>query len=345
MLTVLSVAYPLARVSEAAVGGAEQILSDLDRALVAAGHRSMVVACEGSQVAGELLPIPATPEPFSDAAHAAAQAAIGKILQSRTRDASIVHLHGIDFDKYLPPEGPPALATLHLPPSWYAAEALSPPRPRTWLHCVSSSQHRALQHLPHTPNLLDPIENGVDVDALGAVRHGKRRYALMLGRICPEKGQHVALQAAHQAEFSLLIGGTVFAYPAHKHYFATSVAPQLDVRRRFLGPLGFARKRRLLAGAQCLLVPSTAPETSSLVTMEALACGTPVIAYPSGALAELIDPGRTGFLVRSAEEMAAAIAVAPSIDPNHCRQIARQRFCQSRMIETYLRLYHRLAAA
>ena len=345
MLTVLSVAYPLAPVSAAAVGGAEQILATLDRALIAAGHRSLVVACEGSQVAGELLPIPPVPEPFSDAAHAAAQAATREILQDRSHDAGIVHLHGIDFDTYLPPNGPPALATLHLPPRWYSAAALTPCRPRTWLHCVSSSQHRALQQLPHTPNLLEPIENGVDVDAFGAARHGKRGYALMLGRVCPEKGQHIALQAAHQAGVSLLIGGAVFPYPVHQQYFATSIAPGLDARRRFLGSLGFTRKRRLLAGARCLLVPSTAPETSSLVTMEALACGTPVIAYPSGALAELIDPGKTGFLVHSADEMAAAIAEAPSIDPSHCRQVARQRFCQGRMIEAYLQLYHRLAAA
>ena len=341
MLTVISVAYPLAPVSLNAVGGAEQILAAMDRALVAAGHRSIVIACEGSEVAGELLSIPAPAGPLDDAARAAAHIAVHAVLAKV--HAGLIHLHGIDFHEYLPPPGPPALVTLHLPPSWYPASALNPERPGTWLHCVSVSQHQALQTQPHTPNLLPPIDNGVDTAALGAARHGRRNYAITLGRICPEKGQHTALQAAHQAGTGLLIGGQVFPYPAHEHYFTTAVAPLLDHHRRFLGPLPFARKRRLLAGARCLLVPSTAPETSSLVAMEALACGTPVIAYPSGALPDLVDHGRTGYLVESAAEMAQAIGLATNIDPDTCRATAQARFSQAGMVAGYLGAYRRLA--
>ena len=340
MLTVLSVAYPLAPVGRDAVGGAEQVLATLDRALVGAGHRSLVVACEGSAVAGELLPIPAACGPLDDAARAAAHAAVRRVLAGVQAD--IVHLHGIDFSAYLPPPGPPALATLHLPPGWYPAAALNPARPDTWLHCVSASQQCALLAVAHTACVLPPIENGVDVAALGAVRHGRRGYAVTLGRICPEKNQHAALQAAHLAGVGLLIGGQVFPYPAHRAYFAEAVAPLLDRTRRFLGPLGFARKRRLLAGARCLLVPSTAPETSSLVAMEALACGTPVIAFPSGALEKLVDHGRTGFLVGSAAEMAEAIGRAGQIDADACRAAARARFSQEGMIAGYLAAYDKL---
>ena len=184
----------------------------------------------------------------------------------------------------------------------------------------------------------------MDTAGFAAARHGRRRYAITLGRICPEKGQHTALQAAHLAGTGLLIGGQVFAYPAHQRYFATEVAPLLDGRRRFLGPLPLARKRRLLAGARCLLVPSTAPETSSLVAMEAMACGTPVIAFPSGALADLVDHGRTGFLVDSVAGMAQAIGSARQIDPAACRSVAQHRFSQSGMIAGYLDAYRRLAA-
>ena len=341
-LTILSVAYPLAPVSADAVGGAEQVLAQLDQALVAAGHRSVVVAQEGSRVAGTLVTVPAPSGTLDEAAKATAQA--------RTRDAivsalarfpvDLIHLHGIDFDAYLPPPGVPVLATLHLPPSWYAETALCPARPDTWLHCVSEVQHR---DCPPGINLLPPIPNGVDVDAL-AGRHAKRNFALMLGRICPEKGVHLALEAAKRAGVPLLIAGEVYGYEAHRRYFNDEVRPRLDRHRRFLGPVGFARKRRLLNAARCLLVPSLAPETSSLVAREALASGTPVIAFPNGALAETVEHGRTGFLVENVESMAAAILEADTLDPETCREVARERFRADTMIAAYLDLYARLAA-
>ena len=339
MLSVLSVAYPLAPVGPGAVGGAEQVLAMLDEALAQRGHRSLVVACEGSRVAGTLLSIPAQSAPFDEAARERSQAAVRAVLAEWSPRVDLVHLHGIDFDTYLPPPGPPALVTVHLPPGWYAPGALAPTRPRTFLNGVSASQHRAM---PQSPCILPPIGNGVDIAALGAVRHGRRNYAVALGRICPEKGQHIALQAAHAAGVGLLLGGVVYPYPAHQRYFEEAVAPLLDGRRRLLGPLGFARKRRLLAGARCLLAPSSAAETSSLVAMEALACGTPVIAFPSGALPDLIEHGRTGFLVQSAAEMAQAIAQAANLDPETCRRVAAERFDRRNTIAAYLDLYERL---
>lgn len=345
-LTVLSIAYPLAPVGPDAVGGAEQILSAMDRALHAAGHRSVVVAQEGSAVAGALRPVPRPAGALDDAARAKAQAdarrAVAEALRAERVDA--VHLHGLDFHAYLPPPGPPALATLHLPPSWYPAEALRPSRPGTWLHGVSASQHAALLDGRAGP-LLPPVRNGVPVDALGAARHHARRsFALALGRVCPEKGQHTALEAARAAGIPLLIGGEVYPYEAHERYFAREVAPRLDRWRRFLGPVGFARKRRLLAAARCLLVPSTAPETSSLVAMEAAACGTPVVAFPSGALPEVVEHGRTGFLVPDAAGMAEAIGRVGELDREDIRRIARERFSDARMSGEYLALYRRLAA-
>ena len=346
-LTVLSVAYPLAPVGPDSVGGAEQVLSAVDRALVAAGHRSVVVAQEGSAVAGALRPVPRPAGALDDAARERAQAdtarAVAEALRAERVDA--VHLHGIDFHAYLPPPGPPALVTLHLPPSWYPAEALRPFRPGTWLHGVSASQHAALLEARAEP-LLPPVPNGVPVEALGAARHARRSFALALGRVCPEKGQHLALEAARAAGVPLLLGGAVYPYEAHERYFAEEVAPRLDRSRRFLGPVGFARKRRLLAAARCVLVPSTAPETSSLVAMEAAACGTPVVAFPSGALPEVVEHGRTGFLVPPGPAaMAEAIGrVGALLDPEGIRRAARARFSDARMAGEYLALFRRLAA-
>ncbi len=341
-LTILSLGYTLAPVGPDAVGGAEQMLAALDRALVGLGHRSLVVAPAGSRVAGELVATPKLPAMIDDTARTAAERAARRaVLQTlRRRPIDLIHCHGLDFAQTLPQSGPPALVTLHLPPDWYLPGALRPGRPNTWLNPVSAMQAAAC---PPGPALLDPVPNGVPVEALGRARHARRSFALMLGRICPEKGQHLALDAARRADVPLLIVGAAFPYPEHVAYWHEEVQPRLDARRRHLAPVGFARKRRLLAAARCLLVPSVAPETSSLVAMEALACGTPVIAYRAGALAEIVEHGRTGFLVESTDEMADAIGRAGTIDPETCRRTARARFPLARTIEMYLALYRRLA--
>ena len=188
------------------------------------------------------------------------------------------------------------------------------------------------------------MENGVDLDGHPeGVR--KRGFALALGRICREKGFHLALDAAKTAGAPLLLAGAVFPFAAHETYFARRIAPKLDARRRWLGEVTGAPKLRLLAAARCLLVPSLAPETSSLVAREALAAGTPVVAFAdAGALAEVVEPGRTGFLVRNVKEMAAAIDACVGLDPQVCRQAARERFSAARMTDAYLDLYARAAA-
>ena len=342
MLTVLSVGYSLQTVGPDAVGGSEQVLCQLDAALTAAGHRSLVVGWEGSAVRGTLIPTPSLPGPFDDSTRAAAQAAYRRAIEATLHryPVDLVHMHGIDFHTCLPPAGVPTLVTLHGPFWWYPPEALRPARPETYLHCVSAAQRHTA---PPGLDLLPDIPNGVDVEAL-ARPHAKRGFALCLGRICWEKGYHLALDAARQADIPLLLAGAVFPYTAHQDYFQEEIVPHLDRRRRYIGPLGFARKRRFLAAARCLLVPSLIEETGSLVAMEALAAGTPVIAFPNGALAEVVEHGVTGFLVADAKEMAEAMRQVGRIDPWICRERARERFSSARTIERYLRVYHELTA-
>nr|HET7860351.1 glycosyltransferase [Caldimonas sp.] len=309
-LTVVSVAYPFATVTADPVGGAEQVLAHIDRALVAAGHRSIVIAPDRSSVAGELRAVAAVGEAIDDAL----RERVHEQVRTRLREAiardrpDVVHVHGVDFASYLPPPGPPLVATLHLPLDWYPAAALFPTRPGTWLHPVSSDQASSA---PPGAALGAPIENGVDLTVVAA---RKRRFALALGRVCPEKGLDDAIDASKRAGSSLLIAGAVFPYPEHRRFFAERIVPRLDRCRRWIGPVEGRRKKRLLAQARCVLVASKARETSSLVAMEAIAAGTPVVAYRTGALPEIVEHGRTGFIVDGVEAMAAACTQVDRID-------------------------------
>lgn len=340
-LTILQVAYSRAPVGPDAVGGAEQILSLLDRALTARGHRSVVVAEEGSTVAGRLVPTPRESGPLDAAAEARARAAHrAAIADALGRfPVDLVHLHGIDFPAYRP-EGIPTLATLHLPPDWYPRQAFAPALGFR-LNPVSASQAAAC---PPGADLLPPVPNGVDLDAFAGPRGGTGP-ALVLSRICPEKGVHLAIEAARAAGVPLTIAGRVFAYPDHVAYFEREVRPRLDAERRFVGAADPEARRRLLLDARCLLVPSLCAETSSLVAMEAAAAGTPVIAFANGALPEVVVEGVTGFLVPDVAAMAAAIPRAAGLDPERIRATARERFGLDRMVEGYLAAYRAVLGA
>lgn len=338
--TVLSIAYPLTHVGPDAVGGSEQILTVLDRALTEDGHRSIVIAAEGSKVRGTLIPSPAANGHLDDRCRLEGQHIHRQLIAETLQrfQVDLVHMHSLDFHAYVPKEPVPVLSTLHLPPDWYPASIFQYERANLFLNCVSQSQQSSC---PKCPYLLPYVSNGIDIDCFGG-RPAKKDYALALGRICPEKGFHFALQAAALAGCEMVLAGEVFPYPAHKEYFRTQIAPLIDGRRQFIGPVGPARKRQLLAEARCLLIPSTVAETSSLVAMEAFAAGTPVVAFGSGALPEIIEEGRNGFVVRDTQGMAAAIGRVGSLDPETCRASARSRYSADRMVARYFDIYQQM---
>jgi glycosyltransferase involved in cell wall biosynthesis len=348
-LTVLTVPFPFAPLNEDPVGGAEQISAHLDRALVSQGHSSVVIAAHGSRTAGHLVPLPNITHVPHERARKDVQNAVEEAIHSVLARARIdlIHFHGLDFSSYLPSSDVPALATLHLPIAAYPSAALRSRRPFTWLNTVSASQARTA---PADVRLLTVIQNGVAVEAF-PLPIRKRRFAVVLGRVCPEKGFHSAIDASVRAGVPLLIAGQVFAWAEHQRYFDSEIVPRLDRLRRWVGPVTGHRKRKLFAAARCVLIPSLAPETSSLVAMEALAAGTPVIATRVGALPEIVEHGRTGFIVDDVGSMASALHEIERIDPKVCRAAACERFALDRMTGAYLALYaqlvshHRLATA
>jgi glycosyltransferase involved in cell wall biosynthesis len=336
-MRILNVAYPFAPVGPNAVGGAEQVLSRIDEALVRVGQTSVVLGCKGSQVFGTLIEAFTIPEEISKQFREQAYLEYRTIIESAAREfqVDLIHMHGVDFHEYIPRTGIPILATLHLPPSWYPQSVYSDER--IWMHCVSESQQA---NAPYSERMLPPIPNGVEIPE--CLTHSRKKFCFALGRICPEKGFHIAFDAARQAHLPCFLGGEVFPYPEHQAYFKKEILTRMDRYRRYVGPLDAQKKKRYYASGQCLLAPSQVAETSSLVAMEALAHGLPVIAFNQGALPTLVEHGLTGFIVNTAEEMRDAILSSGGFSHAACRESARARFSLEGMITRYFERYEQL---
>jgi glycosyltransferase involved in cell wall biosynthesis len=339
-MTVLSVAYPLLPVGPDSGGGAEQILSLIEQGLVDAGHRSVVIATKGSRTAGELIEGSVAAGEITDDIRQEAQrlhvACIGKALERYPID--LIHFHGLDFYSYLPKQTVSMLATLHLPVSFYPPWIFNDARVK--LNCVSYAQANSAPG-PRKPPV---IFNGVDIERYRS-QLGQNKFLLVLTRICPEKGVHIALDVAHRLDLRLIIAGPVHPFRDHQIYFSERVQPLLDEKRQYVGPVGIDTKAALLAGARCLLIPSLVAETSSLVAMEAISSGTPVIAFRSGALPEVVDHGETGFIVDCQDQMIDTVQHTGEISPETCRSTAKLRFNGRRMVNDYLELYNRIFSA
>jgi glycosyltransferase involved in cell wall biosynthesis len=172
--------------------------------------------------------------------------------------------------------------------------------------------------------------------------HGS--YLAYLGRICPEKRPDHAIEIAKRVGIPLRIAAKVD--PVDREYFETKIEPLLDHPLvEFLGEITDAEKCDFLGEAAAVLCTYDWPEPFGIVLIEALACGTPVFAYRRGSIPEIIEDGVTGFICENLDEMVAAIDRLPLIQRQHCRDSFEARFTVQRMVQDYLALYERMAAA
>jgi glycosyltransferase involved in cell wall biosynthesis len=323
-------------------GGTERIVSYLTEALVARGHEVTLYATADSRTSARLHPcfphalraLPSQPDLELVYRHAMAE------VRAAAHRYDVIHFHTGWFEfPVFAQVATPCLTTLH--------GRLNIPEVQQRLRAhrgfplvsISDSQRGRLAEL----NWAATIPHGIpDPGPPGAVG-GEGGYLAFLGRISPEKRPDLAVAIARQAGLPLKIAAKVDA--VDEAYFATTIRPLLTLPGiEFLGELDEGEKRPFLAGARALLFPIDWPEPFGLAMIEAMAAGTPVIAFRRGSVPEVVDHGVSGFIVDDVAGAVAALGAIDRLDRSTIRATFLRRFGIGRMIEDYLTLYKRLIA-
>jgi glycosyltransferase involved in cell wall biosynthesis len=341
-MRVAMLAPPWIPVPPPGYGGIEQVIALLAGALTERGNTVALFAAPGTESRAEVLSPLEGPHPdeiqmsLYEADHVAS--AFARIEESE-QGFDVIHDNcGFAAFAFADRIDTPLIHTLHGPftdetSAFYARHGHK-------ATAVALSRYQAEQ-APDQLDVVAVIGNPIVVDDF-PFRAEKDDYLLWIGRLNPDKGPERAIAAAREADAPLVLAGPV--QPGNEEFFAKEVEPHIDGDGiRYIGEVG-DEKRDLYAGARALLMPIRWPEPFGLVMTEAMACGTPVIAFPEGSAPELVLDGETGFVVEDEREMAAAVERLGQIDPEHCRESARERFDVSAVAEAYEQAYERVAS-
>jgi glycosyltransferase involved in cell wall biosynthesis len=204
---------------------------------------------------------------------------------------------------------------------------------------ISDAQRRPLPNA----NWRATVYHGLPRD-LYTFRDRPEGYLAFLGRISPEKGLDRAIAIARRAGLKLRVAAKL--YPEERGYFQQTIEPLLDASRSwvdFVGEVGGREKDEFLGNARALLFPIDWPEPFGLVMIEAMACGTPVVAWRNGSVPEVMEDGVTGFIVDSVDAAVRAVGRVDGLSRRACREVFEKRFDAARMARDYLEVYRRLA--
>jgi glycosyltransferase involved in cell wall biosynthesis len=323
-------------------GGIEQVIALLATELTGRGHDVALFAAPGTESQAEVLSPLEHPHPdeiqmsLYEVDHVAS--AFARIEEAQ-EPFDVIHDHcGFAAFAFADRIDTPVIHTLHGPftdetSAFYARHGHK-------AKAVALSRYQAEQ-APDELDVVAVIGNPMVVDDF-PLRPEKDDYLLWIGRFNDDKGPNRAIAAAKEANMPLVLAGPV--QPGQGEFFASEVEPDLDGSRiRYIGEVG-EEKADLYAGARALLMPIRWPEPFGLVMTEAMACGTPVIAFPEGSAPEIVLDGETGFVVEDEGEMAAAVGRLGEIDPERCRESARERFDVAAVAEAYEQAYGRVAS-
>jgi len=341
-LRVAVLAPPWIPVPPPGYGGIEAVVDLLCEALVARGHDVTLFAAPGSRSSAcvQALLDAAHPDTIGSSLHESDHVACAweqiDLAAERGRAFDVVHDHsGFTALAMSDRVDAPVVHTIHGP---FAGETVRfYQRHGRKAHLVAISRSQA-QSAPAGVRISDVVPNPIAVERW-PLRCEKQGYLLWIGRMDPVKGAHRAIEVARLAGRPLVLAGPVQA--GQEDYFQKSIEPHVDGRWvHYIGEVGGTSKRELFANAAALLMPVRWQEPFGMVMVEALACGTPVIAFPEGAAAEIVIDGQNGMLVSDEAGMARAIGQVGRIDAARCRASAAERYDVSVSAAGYERVYH-----
>jgi glycosyltransferase involved in cell wall biosynthesis len=331
---------PLAeRVPPTGYGGTERVVAYLCDELVRQGHEVTLFATGDSLTEAELIaacdrPLRLDSDVVDPLAHNAFQ--LEQVLEHA--DAfDLIHFHtGYSHFPFVRRQKIASVTTFHgrldipdLKRLFRAARDIP-------VVSISNSQRKPFPQM----NWQATVYHGLPLDRY-RIGDGSGGYLAFLGRICPEKRVDRAIKIAERVNMKLKIAAKIDA--TDREYVEREVGSLLDHPLvEFIGECGGAEKEKFLGDAYALLFPIDWPEPFGLVMIEAMACGTPVIAYRAGSVPEIIDSGVTGFVVQSLEEAVTAVDKVHDLSRTRCREIFEERFSSIRMTNDYINVYERL---
>jgi glycosyltransferase involved in cell wall biosynthesis len=245
-------------------------------------------------------------------------------------NCDLIHVQSPQGLAFSPFVDRPFVLTLHGPHEDYLSEYYRR-YPEVQYVCISDAQCRQ-ESLPH----LRTIHHGIDLSLYRLVEN-KQQYLSFIGRIAPIKGTHIAIEVAHRTGIPLKIAGEV--QPVFREYFEKKIRPKIDGKLvEYIGPADLQAKNELLGNSMAMLFPIQWSEPFGLVMLEAMACGTPVLALPGGSVPEVVVEGVSGHICRSTREMTRCIPDL-KMRPADVRRYVEENFSVDVMVRRYVSLY------
>lgn len=345
-LRIAQVAPVIFPVPPADHGGTERIVSDLTEALVAMGHEVTLLATSDSHTSARHLS--ASPslgylqrhhDNIAPGVPGVLEALMLDQLREHLDEFDIIHCHGeFCHAALLGPRRRHSLTTIHWRVDELDRQLFFQGFPDLPVAAISQAQGAAIP----ASNRLGTVYHGLAPERFN-LGDGDGGYLAFIGRMTDQKRPDRAIEVARATGHVLQLAGTVDV--GNPDWFDRHIANALDEQIRYVGPVNDTEKKTLLCGARALLFPIDWPEPFGLVMIEAMACGTPVIAWRNGAVEEIIEDGVSGFIVDSIEQAVAAVKRLPELDRHRVRAAFLERFTAQRMAEDYVRLYRELLAS